>query len=678
MKKLISALTVFAIFITITPSFVSAKIFADTQGHWAQSDISELSDLGIINGYPDDTFKPDNNITRAEYVTMCNKAFPSAVDMTGFTATERWFDDAQSNTWYGDAIMRAASNGLVNGRGNNLFDPNAPITRQEAAVITYNYLYSINFNFNSKASDFTDFNEIATWAQNAVNQLCGNEIINGYPAANGSYFAPLNNITRAETAAIVNRAYKKVLVPVLTPTPTLSATPSVTPTATKTPTPTANATLPPAITPVPGSKISDKVWVPSAEFFRDETPETKKAPEDLLVFIFRYNNSNSTETDSQLEAKYQQLVFGTGSLQNRNPSINDFYKENSNGQFYYNPVLLGNNTTGIYTVHIDRNLENAPDVFSKDIPDAIYNLKNKGLLNWNDFEFVNVDGSNYCATNKQVLCILDTSTSASLDAGGAANYSYLRTDDGKSIFFRSAWAPVDDNIYVACHELGHLLGLDDLYRFWVGAADPMSALKPGGISFFPYEDKFPFIGKFEDFDSYYNKYVTQGPAQFSAFTKAILGWYEPIFINKTQKTTDLTLHPAGNSKEYNYAVIQTDDAGQYYLIENRQNIGFDHFLTSISTTWNDLTMTASLDYPYQGILIWRIDKAAYESYENNPSKDRTGFTLFGVLKNPGDKLELTHFVNKVDYNDATTFDTGISVEFKQQYQNDILVEVNYK
>jgi len=258
MKKLVSALTAFAMLCALIPSFVSAKTFTDTQGHWAQSYISELSDLGIINGYPEGYFSPDANITRAEYVTMCNNAFPKAIDMTGFTlATEVWFNDAQGDTWFGDAIMRAASNGLVNGRGNGIFDPNAPITRQEAAVITYNYLNKIGFDFtydNGEGSDYPFRDTNAEWANNAIVDLNAFGIINGYE---DNTFRALNTITRAETAAIIDRAYNMANASTTTPTPTSQSSISPTPLITLSPTPSTSTT--PSTSPTPSQNTTPTI-----------------------------------------------------------------------------------------------------------------------------------------------------------------------------------------------------------------------------------------------------------------------------------------------------------------------------------------------------------------------------------------------------------------------------------
>ena len=67
MKKFFSALMVTLL---LMPSVAFSASFADTQGHWAESTIYNLADRGIINGVTADTFCPDNNVTRAEFLKL--------------------------------------------------------------------------------------------------------------------------------------------------------------------------------------------------------------------------------------------------------------------------------------------------------------------------------------------------------------------------------------------------------------------------------------------------------------------------------------------------------------------------------------------------------------------------------------------------------------------------------
>jgi len=97
---------------------------------WAAAAIDKWSTKGIILG-TDGEFRPNDSITRAEFVTIINRVF-------GFVdKSEETFSDVPATAWYADAIAKAVAAGTVNGDGTGKFNPNNPITCQEAAVIFY-------------------------------------------------------------------------------------------------------------------------------------------------------------------------------------------------------------------------------------------------------------------------------------------------------------------------------------------------------------------------------------------------------------------------------------------------------------------------------------------------------------------------------------------------------------
>ena len=110
-------LTKFAIMAPLKPGELH---FSDIIGHWAQGDIEKLVDLGVINGYSDNSFKPDNNITRAEFTTNLTKAFELSQQ------TGKVFADTAEH-WACDMISAAAYHGIINGYDDNTFGPDDPI-----------------------------------------------------------------------------------------------------------------------------------------------------------------------------------------------------------------------------------------------------------------------------------------------------------------------------------------------------------------------------------------------------------------------------------------------------------------------------------------------------------------------------------------------------------------------
>jgi hypothetical protein len=167
----------------------------DIIGHWAEDSIKELVSLGAITGYPDQTFKPNNDITRAEFATVLVKAFMLE------SKTGKVFNDTASH-WAKDAIATAAAHGIVNGYSDTTFGPNDNITREQMAVMIAR---AANLTIGEQGLTFSDCSKISGWAEDAVAAVANAEIIKGYP--DGS-FQPQGRATRAEAVTMIVRALK--------------------------------------------------------------------------------------------------------------------------------------------------------------------------------------------------------------------------------------------------------------------------------------------------------------------------------------------------------------------------------------------------------------------------------------------------------------------------------------
>lgn len=171
-------------------------VLYDIESHWAKADINTLLKKGIISGYADSTFKPDNAVTRAEFVKLLCEAFDIS------TNANVSFDDVADDAWYQPFIKRAAGAEVVMGTSNKLFSPESYITRQDAALMLWRVLKSDTNNANI---NFSDKDEISSYAVDAVSALCKSGIINGFE---DSTFRPKENITRAQAAVIISKAMK--------------------------------------------------------------------------------------------------------------------------------------------------------------------------------------------------------------------------------------------------------------------------------------------------------------------------------------------------------------------------------------------------------------------------------------------------------------------------------------
>ena len=147
----------------------------------------------MFNGTSENTFEPNKNITRGMLVTVLYRYAKA-------TETEKsTFDDVDPDMYYSAPIAWAAKNGFVNGVGDNKFDPDANITRQDLATIIYRYLKAQGRGFTGVWAfllGYDDVGEIADYANEAVSYMTMEGILNG---KGDNKFDPTGNATRAET-----------------------------------------------------------------------------------------------------------------------------------------------------------------------------------------------------------------------------------------------------------------------------------------------------------------------------------------------------------------------------------------------------------------------------------------------------------------------------------------------
>ena len=166
----------------------------DFINHWAKSYIID----GMNKGWVDTTniFNPENFITRAEFIKIVNRAFN--ITQIG----EKSFSDVNPGDWFYDEVRIASNAGYINGRGDGIFAPYDPITRQEAAKIIGYITNKIDYNF-TYLSAFNDGNTVLDWAKPYVEGVLKPGYMNGY--AEDNTFKPSDNIKRAEAITILSR-----------------------------------------------------------------------------------------------------------------------------------------------------------------------------------------------------------------------------------------------------------------------------------------------------------------------------------------------------------------------------------------------------------------------------------------------------------------------------------------
>ncbi len=174
--------------------------FSDvSSSDWFYDAVNYVFSKGIMVGVTENSFAPNSSLTRAMIVQMLY-SLEGSPEVTG-TAP---FTDVAIGQWYTNAITWAASNNIVSGMGDGTFAPNNNITREQLAMILYNYaqLKGNAVTASGNLAAFTDGNEVSDWAETAVRWAVGEGLMSG--RGNG-VLDPTETTTRAEAASMFMR-----------------------------------------------------------------------------------------------------------------------------------------------------------------------------------------------------------------------------------------------------------------------------------------------------------------------------------------------------------------------------------------------------------------------------------------------------------------------------------------
>ncbi|MFA6212911.1 MAG: S-layer homology domain-containing protein [Candidatus Obscuribacterales bacterium] len=177
------------------PPISSSSVPFDTKGHWAESYVGQLTQRGIIGGFPDGSFKPDDGITRAQFAAIAVKALnlPAASGPASFA-------DVSASYWANKAIAAVSQAGLVTGFPDGTFKPEDKITRAQALVILAKALPAQGAADTSILNSYGDGASVPAWAAPSVAKAAKAHILVSYP--DPSQIKPNVNATRADVAAL--------------------------------------------------------------------------------------------------------------------------------------------------------------------------------------------------------------------------------------------------------------------------------------------------------------------------------------------------------------------------------------------------------------------------------------------------------------------------------------------
>lgn len=182
------------VYVPQTVADTAQNVLSDISGHWAETTINNLVQKGVINGYEDGTFRPENSVTKAEYIKLLMKATKQSPSES-FTQ----FEDVNTS-WAREYICRAFSLDILDNinSSDTVFGAEEPITRAQAAAIMGRQLAPDT----GGGLPFTDSAEIPGWAAPPIAACVNLGLINGN---DDGTFKPNSSLTRAEAATIIER-----------------------------------------------------------------------------------------------------------------------------------------------------------------------------------------------------------------------------------------------------------------------------------------------------------------------------------------------------------------------------------------------------------------------------------------------------------------------------------------
>ena len=168
-----------------------------SEGDWYYEAVRFVQERGLMNGYSDSRFGPEDTLSRAQLaqILFSKEGRPGVDYLLGFS-------DVAGGTWYAEAVRWAASQGIVGGYGDGTFGPDDPITREQLALMLWRY--SGSPSATNKELNFNDEDEVSGFALEALRWAVENGILTGY---GDGRLGPKGQASRAQVAQMLKKLY---------------------------------------------------------------------------------------------------------------------------------------------------------------------------------------------------------------------------------------------------------------------------------------------------------------------------------------------------------------------------------------------------------------------------------------------------------------------------------------
>ncbi|WP_239625800.1 S-layer homology domain-containing protein [Paenibacillus sp. H1-7] len=176
--------------------------FTDTGKHWAADTIAQAARLGIVNGFQDGSFRPDDPMTRLQFAAMLVRS----LKLKATTAAVTFADQSDIPGWAAGEIAAAVQAGILQGYEDQTLRPNQVINRAEMITMLLRAQQPDKESGAVQALTFVDMEDIPQWAQSAVSQAAAAGIVQG---KEDNRFAPNDTATRAESVTVLLRMLER-------------------------------------------------------------------------------------------------------------------------------------------------------------------------------------------------------------------------------------------------------------------------------------------------------------------------------------------------------------------------------------------------------------------------------------------------------------------------------------
>lgn len=205
-RKIIAVITIVVLISVLQTSFIAdAKVYSDTQSHWARTYIDKMTSLSIMDSTSSTYFYPGNYFKRKDAAKSATMMYREAE----MPASPHPFTDVPYSNSYSKYIKWMYDHGVMAGTDSTTFSPEAYIKRQDFCVVMYNLIKWIGLpyvRYESKVT-YTDDSQISSYAKTAVYEMQRLNVI-----TEGGAFRPKDYITRAEAAVMLYKVWEVGLV----------------------------------------------------------------------------------------------------------------------------------------------------------------------------------------------------------------------------------------------------------------------------------------------------------------------------------------------------------------------------------------------------------------------------------------------------------------------------------